>query len=178
MAFQDVQESGAHKFENQGDKLTGYYIGHVDFEGKYGPTTKYCFVTVDGERKDIIGQKFLKGILPNATPGLMTEVTFTGYKPSGKGNPTKTYKVRQDKDDTADVSHYNLGGADNNESNEPSGYQSAGEDLPEETSFDRDDQQPDEQPTTRASAPKMPAKSPSPVAQQKVKDLLKARKSA
>lgn len=178
MAFKEVQESGAHKFEKQGDKLTAYYIGCEDYDGKFGPTTRYAFVTADGERKDIIGQKFLKGILPNATKGLLTEVEFTGYKPSGKGNPTKTYKVLQDKDDTMDVSQYDLGGVDNNESsNEPSGYESA-TDLPEETGMDDDQPLPDEQPPQRATPPKAAARTPSPQGQQSVRDALKARKTA
>lgn len=177
MAFKEVQESGAHKFEKQGDKLTAYYIGCVDYDGKFGPTTKYAFVTADGERKDIIGQKFLKGILPNATKGLLTEVEFTGFKPSGKGNPTKTYKVKQDADESMDVSGYDLGGVDNNESNEPSGYESA-TDLPEETGMDDDQPLPDEQPPQRATPPKAAARAPSPQAQQSVRDALKARKTA
>lgn len=166
MAFEKLSEKKSVKFEKQGDVFEGYYIGSLEFEGKYGPTTKYGFVTAKGERKDIIGQKFLKGLLPDAVPGLMTRVTFTGYKPSGKGNPTKTYEVAQDPDNVKDVSEYSLADEYSNVAGDT--YQNAQDDYSGPTA--NDDNPPDE---IRPQQPRPPRNAAPTNNMQNTRDLIK-----
>lgn len=79
-------------------KLEGYYTGVVSGPDKFNPgKTKntYTFLTKEGPISTKASSD-LDSKLKNAHIGRMTLIEFTGEKDTGKGNPQKLFRVRQD----------------------------------------------------------------------------------
>lgn len=118
MAFkrkQDGSNGEAVSFETKGQAVKGVYLGSADFVGKYGPSVKHIFKTESGI-KIAFGTKVMNELL-NGETGKLVILTFTGTKPSGKGNPTKLFSL--DIDDTYQASDEELAEAEAAMDDEP-----------------------------------------------------------
>jgi hypothetical protein len=102
MAFKEKLDTGSGdsvKFNKIGDSVTGVYLGsQLDPNGKFGPTTKHFFRTKEGMRTVWAKPTSQLGQMLNGEEGNNLKVTFAETKPSGKGNPTKIFKVAIDED--------------------------------------------------------------------------------
>ena len=84
-------------------KAEGYYLGSRVVEGgKYGPSTLH-FLQTAGGNVGVWGKTNLDKQLKLVKLGAMIEITYAGMVET-KNNPMHTYKVRQDKSNTIEVS--------------------------------------------------------------------------
>lgn len=106
MAFKKQLDKGSgelFKFEEEGQQLTGIYLGSDDFAGDFAPTKKHLFKTEEGI-KTVIGQSHLINLLQNVAVGSLVRVTFEGKKKGKKGNPMNVYGIEIDDEYVADDS--------------------------------------------------------------------------
>ncbi len=114
MAYEEVSEvstvqlGGVNKKTGKPNptELEGYYVGVEQRPNKFNPAQPknfYKFQTQNG----LVGTYASAGIdsaLKNAVLGRMTLLISTGeIKDTGKGNPMKVFKAKQDKTNTIDV---------------------------------------------------------------------------
>lgn len=100
MAFKDKLDSGGGdiiKFNKIGDTAVGVYLGSkLDLEGKFGPTLKHVLKTDGGMGTIFAKPNSQLSSMLSGEEGNKIKITFSETKPSGKGNPTKIYKVAID----------------------------------------------------------------------------------
>lgn len=99
MAFKEKIDTGSGdfvKFDKIGDSVTGVYLGAKEIEGKFGPVLKHTFKTSSGMRSALAKAGSQLSQMLEGEEGNNLKVTFAETKPSGKGNPTKIYKVAID----------------------------------------------------------------------------------
>lgn len=87
-------------------ELEGYYIRREEKPNKFNPDKPqafYVFETKEGPQ-GLFGKAGLDREMKKATIGRMTLVIDTGTTmDTGKGNPMRVFKVKQDPDNTVDV---------------------------------------------------------------------------
>lgn len=167
MAFkkkQDVTSGEQFKFENEGDTLTGYYLGSFAHEGDYGPTKKHLFKTEKGI-KVVFGQTHLTQLLEGEPQGILVRVTYENSKKMRKGNPMKMYALDIDSECVLDGVSVSNSVSDAN----------TGSDEEED---DVSNYEQEEEVHTAIAKPTLSAKAPNAAQQQKVNDLLARTRSA
>lgn len=156
--------------------IEGFFIGSRKVESAKAKTG-FCFIHVFQTAKGNVGvwgKTNLDQKLSNATPGVMTRITFVGMQPT-KNNPMYKYKFEVDADNTIDVStaDLNANSATEEEDDVPFNGEGAGRypDYSAEEN-DEDETSTDEIPAARALPPRQAAKLPTAETQSKVQDLL------
>ena len=78
---------------NIGDKLEGTYTSKDEFNGNFGPTTKYIVTTPDGSKFGVYGSASLNRQFSNIPEGSYVWIEYTGETTSSNGKVVKTYTV-------------------------------------------------------------------------------------
>lgn len=151
-------------------QVTGYYLGTKGgLPNKYNPEkpSQLHFLQTEKGNVGVWGKTDLDRKITAVSPGTMVRITFTGTRPSNKGNDMLVFKVEVDKDNTIEVS-----------TPAPVSFQDDSTDSFEEAGLDDEDEALDEIAPARPVAPRAPAAAPSAERQAKVLAALNARKTA
>lgn len=81
---------------NIGDKLEGVYETREEFEGNFGPTTKYVIAAKDGTKYGVYGSASLNRQFNRIPRGSYVWLEYTGETTSQNGRIVKTYNVDYD----------------------------------------------------------------------------------
>lgn len=172
MAFKTVQSLDADNTVRLGgfDKKTkkdnpttteGYYLGkRVVTGGKFGDSTLHFLQTPKGNL-GVWGKSDMDKKLAAVAAGTMVRISFTGTRPTNKGNDQMIYKVEHDPENTIEV---NIDMSSSNDSEE-----NYSDDSPTDTDDVMEDE--DDEDTVQASALAALER------KQKVEALLKTGKS-
>lgn len=101
MAFKEKIDAGSGdsvKFDKIGTSVTGVYLGGSTFEGKYGTAVRHLLKTKEGNKTVFAKPQSQLSQMLSGEEGNNLKITFAETKPSGKGNPTKIFKVAIDED--------------------------------------------------------------------------------
>jgi hypothetical protein len=168
MAFQDVASLETETTVNVGGlnkktgkpnpkSIEGYFIGTKGgIPNKFNPDKPNCIHVLQTPNGNVgvWGKTNMDQKMKAVTPGQLIRISFTGTKPSNKGNDMLLFKVEVDKDNTIEVDQEE---ASSVVSSDDSAYAVDGF---EETDVDQDEESYDVVPPTRAVAPKQAAKAP------------------
>lgn len=154
--------------------VEGYYLGtKTGIPNKFNPEKPDCqhvLQTKDG-LVGVWGKSHLNPQMAKAIPGCMVRITFTGTRPSKKGNDQLLFAVEQDKTNNIAVD------ADSNDGHYASSQDAAEEYETDYTeSLEEEETVADELPPVRASRPASPASAPDPKRQAAVQALLNRSK--
>ncbi len=150
--------------------VEGYYLGFRNVETDLGTSKLHFFQTEDGNVA-VWGKTDMNNQLSDNDLGVMTRITHTGSKPSGKGkNPMITYDVEVDKENSIEVD----GTALQLGSDQDAGEEEAPSDEPYDEGEPEEEEAPvaEEAPPSRPRAPQRAAQPPSSAQQAKVQKLL------
>jgi len=156
--------------------IEGYFIGTKGgLPNRFNPDKPnqlHHFQTPDGVVA-VWGKTNLDQKLRGVMLGTMTKVTFTGTRPSGKGNDMLCYRVEIDSDNTTPVSAYAVNDAV--DSNTYSTDETSDSDSYEDEDELDDETPADEVEVKRPIPPSQAARKPSAEAQAKVRAMLNGK---
>lgn len=98
-SFEDPNEV-RYQFENEGQVLTGYYVGREEFTANGDELTKHKVKPTDTEAKTIsfLGNSVLNDLLTDEDVGTWIEITCLGKKTSKNGRRYMNFDVASDPD--------------------------------------------------------------------------------
>lgn len=97
MAFKSIKtvtQGAKFKFENEGDALTGHYLGSDVIEINGDPATKHTFKISDGTLVSPLGSADLDRQLADVPAGMLTRVTYKGKQDRHSKKHNKKFKMR------------------------------------------------------------------------------------
>lgn len=158
-----INLGGTNKKTGKPNPMTveGYYLGtKVGIPNKFDASKPDCMHILQTPKGNVgvWGKSHLNPQMAKALPGAMVRITFTGTRPSKKGNDQLLFSVEQDTANNIDVSSIN---------DAPADY---GDDL--EEGYTAEDATPAEAPYVAPTPPKVAAKAPDAARQAKVAALL------
>lgn len=147
--------------------VEGYYLGtKTGIPNKYDATKPDCLhiLQTDKGNVGVWGKSHLNPQMSKAIPGAMIRITFTGTRPSKKGNDQLLFSVEQDKNNNISVE--DLATQDSEE------YTPTQDDSDDSTESLFENALTDEVAYTPPVAPRAAAKAPDAARQAKVRELL------